>query len=237
MRRFIPLLLPTMVSLHALRASAQASCAATAILPRPNARVTFDLGNGATAVFAARTFTLGVEGSAPTHDSLAPTPTVLRNTEVRLVKNAGPFTGEFVRRSAAGEISQQVLIEVLDSAGTSTLTVRLTNAAISADRVTLSNARAGLDQQRIAQQEALSQLTADYQDAQRELTTTEQLGKTRVSTPLEVARARDRAAELGRRLELAKQRQALLLRDLDAQGFVDEELTLHFSQIDITSRG
>lgn len=234
MRRFIPLFVFAITFLLPLRATAQSSCAAAAG-SRPNARVTFDLGNGTTAVFPVRSFTLGVEGPPTAHDSLASAPS--GSTSVQLVKNAGQYTSEFVRRSAAGEVSPQVLVEVLDSAGTPTLTLRLTNAIISADRVTLSNARAGLDQQRIAQQEALSQLTADYQDAQRELSTTEQLGKTRVSTPLELARARDRAAELGRRLELAKQRQSLLLRQLDEQGFVDEELTLHFSQIDINNRG
>jgi len=95
---------------------------------------------------------------------------------------------------------------------------------------TLKNA---LEQQRIAQEAALTQLTTDYQEAQRQLAVAEQLGKSRVTTPQDLSRAREHANDVQRRLQLARQSQAMLENQLAEQGPMDEELTLHFARIAI----
>jgi len=105
------------------------------------------------------------------------------------------------------------------------------------DHLSLSATRASLEQQRISQQEALSALTADQQEAQRQLATLEELGKTRVATRMDVARARDHASDLQRRIDLLKQRQALLASQIANQtgGPLDETIVLHFARLQIES--
>ena len=221
----------TILSIHELPGQMQCASAGA---PMTHARVTIDLGNGAKAVFAVRVFDLGAHPGEVSVDSLKHAS--VSPVAVHFVKNADSSTSELVRRSASGDVLPEALVEVLDSSGVASMTVRLADVRISSDRLTLSNARATLAEQRIAEQEAISQTTADYQDAQRELATAEQLGKTRVTTPLELARARDRAAQLGRRLDFAKQRQAMVQREFDAQGFIDEELTLQVGRFEIANR-
>jgi multidrug resistance efflux pump len=79
-------------------------------------------------------------------------------------------------------------------------------------------------------------LNADYQDAQRQLATLEELGKTRVATRQDVARARDRASDLERRIDLLKQRQALLASQIAGQGPLEESLLLRFASLEIVTK-
>jgi len=189
----------------------------------PVVRVTLQLDSASTARFNAHGFDLRVAQNAPT------------SAEIELVKVAGPSTGDLVRMSAAAIRAPSATIEVLDSLGRPAVTLRLTDIAVVSDHLSLSAARANLEQQRISQQEALSALTTDQQEAQRQLTTLEELGKTRVATRMEVARARDRASDLQRRIDLIKQRQALLANQFGGQGPLDETILLHFGQLQIES--
>ncbi|HEX7020803.1 MAG TPA: hypothetical protein VF159_12365 [Gemmatimonadaceae bacterium] len=194
--------------------------------PNLGAHVTVDLGNGSQAEFDARSFDLGISRAA-TKDEGPATPAL------HLVKRAGPFTGTFVQTSASGQHLPTLWVSVPDTAGGPAMTITLSDVVIDTDRLVLSGARAGLEQQRISQQAALTQLTADYQEAQRQLSIAEQLGKSRVTTPQDLSRAREHASELQQRLELARRSQALLETQLAAQGPMDEELTLHFARIAI----
>lgn len=157
-------------------------------------------------------------------------------SEAHLVKQAGAYTRDLVRLSATGMHAPSVTIEVLDSLGAPAATIRLADATIVSDHLSLSAARADLEQQRISQQEALSALTADYQDAQRELAMLEELGKTRVATRQDLARARDRATDLQRRIDLLKQRQALLAAQTAGQGPLEETLVLRFATFEIVTK-
>jgi hypothetical protein len=150
-----------------------------------------------------------------------------------LTKQAGAYTGELVRLGARGPRIPSVEIEVLDSLGATSTTVRLRDVAVISDRVTLASSRTALEQQRIAQQEALSALTADQQEAQRQLATTEELGKSRVGTRLDLARARDRVADLQRRIGLLERRQALVTAQLANQGPLEERIVLRFGWLEI----
>src|SRR5690348_3242115 len=112
--------------------------------PRVSARVTMQLDTPTTAVFDARAFDLTVSpGRARC------------GAEIRLVRNAGPRTGDLVQWSASAARVPVVVIEVLDSAGTRS-TFRLSDVSSVSDHVSLSTTRASLEEQRIAQQEALS---------------------------------------------------------------------------------
>ena len=185
------------------------------------ARVSLRLDSATTLSFLARDFEL----RAGPPDEL-----------VELTKSTDAATPALVHVAEARALLPEVVVEVFDSAAAAVMTLRLTGVTIAADRVRPSTARAVLEQQRIAQQEAASSLTSDYQEAERQLTMAEELGKTRITTRQELARARDRASDLKQRLDLLRQRQATVTRQLQTMGSVDETLTLHFQHMDIESR-
>jgi hypothetical protein len=187
----------------------------------PTVRVTIQTDSTTPAKFLARGFDLRVESGAPA------------TTEVELVKRAGPFTGVLVALSASGTVAPAGIIEVLDTLGRPTITFRLTDVSIVSDHLSLSAARATAEQSRISQSEALSSLTADFQEASRQLAMAEALDKTHVNTKLELARARDHVADLQRRIDLLGQRRALLASQAAEQGPLDETIVLRFRQLDI----
>ena len=192
----------------------------------PVVRVTLQLDSGTTARFDARAFELRVSSPA--------TGGTGSGAEIQLVKPAGPHTGDLVRLSASGARSPMAQIEILDSLGVATTTWQLRDVVIASDHVTLAS-RVGLEQQRLAQQEALSTLTAEHQEAQRQLATVEELGKSRVGTRLELARARDRSADLQRRIALLERRLALVNGQLASQGMLEETVVLRFGRLEIDS--
>lgn len=202
-------------------------------------RVSLRLDTARVARFNVRAFDLGVAQSAAAarsasagdaHD--APKPS---SAQIQLVKQAGAFTGELIRLSASGQHIDSGTIEVVDSVGAPTLTIRLTDIAIISDHLASSTARESLEQQRISLDEALAQLTSDYDGAARDLATAEELGKSRVTTKVELTRARAHVAELKQRIDFSKQRRALLARQLAAQGALEETLVLRFGAIAIDS--
>lgn len=194
-------------------------------LASPFVRVTLQLDSGSTARFDARGFELRVAPSTPGSPS----------AEIQLVKQAGAHTGDLVRLSATGTRAPAAEIEILDSLGTAATTVRLRDVAVVSDQVVLSTSRVALEQQRLAQQEALSTLTAEQQEAQRQLATVEELGKSRVGTRLDLARARDRSEDLQRRITLLERRMALVTGQLASQGMLEETVVLHFDRLEIVS--
>lgn len=196
-------------------------------LVSPIVRVTLQLDSGTTARFDARAFELRV--------SAAGRGAAGSGAEIQLVKPAGPHTGDLVRLSASGARSPMAQIEILDSLGVATTTWQLRDVTIASDQVTLASSRVGLEQQRLSQQEALSTLTAEHQEAQRQLATVEELGKSRVGTRLDLARARDRSADLERRIALLERRIALVNGQLASQGVLEETIVLHFGRLEIES--
>jgi len=194
-------------------------------LASPFVRVTLQLDSGSTARFDARGFELRVAPSTPGSPS----------AEIQLVKQAGAHTGDLVRLSGTGARAPAAEIEILDSLGTATTTVRLRDVAVVSDQVVLSTSRVALEQQRLAQQEALSTLTAEHQEAQRQLATVEELGKSRVGTRLELARARDRSKDLQNRITLLERRVALVTGQLANQGMLEETVVLHFGRLELVS--
>jgi len=157
------------------------------------------------------------------------------NAEMQLVKQAGVNTGTLLAMAGRKVRAPSAVVEVLDSAGAPAMTFRLTDVSVVSQRLTLANNRASLEQQSISQQEALSSLNADYQEAARQLATTEELNRSHVGTRLELARARDRVSDLQRRVDLLKQRQAQVSRQLAGSG-LEETLVLRFGQLEVESK-
>ena len=62
------------------------------------------------------------------------------------------------------------------------------------------------------------------------------MGKTRANTRMDLARARDRASDLKQRLELLRLRLALLTRQLEAVGPMEETVVLRFQHMDVSGR-
>lgn len=199
--------------------SAQSTQATRAAM-MPTAHVTLRIDSTHIAQFNATGFELQVADDA----------------QVALTRGVDAATPQLVSLAALRTVVPNVVVEVTDSLAAPVMTLRLSGVTIASERVALSTARTQLEQQRIAQQEALSSLTSDYQEAERQLATAEELGKTRVNTRQELARARDRAQDLKQRLELLRQRQALVNRQLESVGALDESLVLRFQHMEIESR-
>lgn len=192
----------------------------------PIVRVSLHIDSASTAQFDARDFDLSAAQATPSGST----------AEVRLVKRPGPHTGVLLGLSVNGTHIPNAVIDVLDSLGIPAVTFRLSDVTVMSDHLSLSSGRANLEQQRISQQEALSALTADYHEAERQLATAEELNKTRSTTRVDLARARDHASDLQRRIDLLKQRQALLGRQVNEQGPLDETVILRFGAFEIDSR-
>ncbi len=194
----------------------------------PPARITLQIDSTTAARFDLRSFDLGVTQNSPPHGQIAQS-----SAEIQIVKQAGPFTGDLVRLSASGQHALAGTIEVLDSAGAPSMTIQLSDVSVISDHLTSSNARASLEQQRISLQESLAQLDADYQQAQRDLATAEELGKSKVMTKQDVLRAREHAGELQQRINLARERQNILAGQIAGQSSLEENVVLHFGRIEI----
>ncbi len=186
----------------------------------PTVRVSLRIDSTRTAQFSATGFELRVADDA----------------QVALTRAVDAATPQLVSLAASRTVVPSVVVEVSDSLAAPVMILRLSGVTIASQRVALSNARTQLEQQRIAQQEALSSLTSDSQEAERQLATAEELGKTRVNTRQELARARDRAQDLKQRLELLRQRLALVNHQLESAGALDESIVLRFQHMEVESR-
>lgn len=197
------------------------SAASVATAQTASANVTLKIDSVRTLGFSARGFDLRVQDA---------------ETRVELTRSTDSVTRELVRIAAARAVLPEVVIEVCDSTEATFMRLRLTGVTIESEHVALSTSRSLLEQQRLAQQEALSSLMSDYREAERELAVAEELGKTRITTRQDLARARDRVSDLKQRRDLLRQRQGIVDRQLEKMGPVDEMLTLRVRQVDIESR-
>jgi len=188
------------------------------------ARVALELGGGDTASFDARSLTLGLTSAAMAGAS-----------ELRLAKAVGPYSGELARRSGSGERLPAATIDLVDAAGAPTMQLHLLDVVVSSYRLALAAPSGALEQQELAQQEALAGLAAQVQDARRQLAAAEELDKRKLVAQQELSRVRERAAELQQRYELAERRQALLARLREAQEPLTEEVTLRFRRLEVNA--
>ncbi len=152
---------------------------------------------------------------------------------MQLVKQAGLYTGTLLALSARRTHAIGATIEVLDSLGAAAMTFRLIDVTVVSQHLALAGHRLTLQQQGISQQESLSSLSTDYQEALRQLATAEELGKNHVGTRLDLAR--DRASDLQRRMDLLRVRLGQTVRQLGGTG-VEETIVLHSAQLEVETR-
>lgn len=195
-------------------------------------RVTLGVGDGDSAAtpFEAQAFELNVRASS----SGAP-----GTGEATFVKAPGLYTGELARRGANGDRLPFVTIEVLDDTGAVTMTFRLTDVQVRAQRIALGGDGAGLVHQRLGIEETLAQLRSDLESAQRAYKVSETLSRRHLSSDQELADARARVEVLQKRLDVEQRRHDIVERQIAEQSPVQEQVTLAFSrlQVDSPARG
>lgn len=223
-----------------------------ATAPRdPIARVTFDFGptsGTAPTTLVVRGLELGFTNTGTVAVTQQGSPSgsggsssqrasAVGTAQARFTKDIGPLTTELAHYGATGARVPNVTVEVLDTLGVTVMRVALSDVIVSSDRIVLSPRDAGLDQQRLALSDAISQLSADLAEAQRQLNLTDVLDKRRLSSTQEVARARERVELLQARLDNQRARMAMLDRQIGAQAPVHEEVLLSFGRFDVTVPG
>ena len=190
-----------------------------------SARVTIDFGAGSGAATPVKARAVDVSFASGTQT--AP------GSKVRFTKDPDALTAELSRHGASGAPLPSVTLEVMDAEGKPMLTLRLADAVVASDRLTLDNDGVSLEQQRLNLEEAVAQLTADLQEAQRQYTLNDALEKKRAMSSLETARAKERVELLQTKLGVQRRRLAILQRQFGSQSPVDEEVTLVFSKFEI----
>jgi len=187
------------------------------------ARVTFDFGGGASAPVVARAVEVSFAAGTP----------AAAGSRVRFNKEPDALTAELTRHGASGAPLTAVTLEVLDGEGKPMLTLRLGDAVVASDRLTLDSGGAALEQQRLNLEEAVAQLGADLQEAQRQYTLNEALEKKKATSSLETARAKERVELLQKRLAVQRRRLSILQGQIGSQSPVNEEVTLSFSKFEV----
>ena len=114
--------------------------------------------------------------------------------------------------------------------------VHLYDVQVVSTRLLLSDERSALLQQRLTLVESIAQITADMQEADRQLSATESLAKQRLSPSLELARARSRAAVLAQRLDVQQRRLALVERDFARWIPTQEEVVLDAARAELDAQ-
>jgi hypothetical protein len=104
---------------------------------------------------------------------------------------------------------------------------------VSSDRVVVAQADRALEQQRLDLTDAIAQVSADLQEAERQLNLTDVLDKRRLSSSQEVARARERVDVLQTRLDGQRRRLAMLEERIHEQSPVHEEVLLSFARFEV----
>jgi hypothetical protein len=215
-------------ALAAQRAAAQVPSDTTAP-PETVTRISFDFGAGAVAPFVARDFQVEF-APAP---SAAPSGGSVR---VRFSKAPDTITPELAHRGASAERVPNVVVEVL-AGDKPVMTLRLTEVLVASDRMVVDNGARVLEEQRLSMEDGIAQLSADLQDAKRQLALTDALDKKKLSSTLELARARDRAQMLETRLDVQRRRLALLDRRIASESSVNEEVALVVPRFELESQG
>lgn len=203
------------------------------------ARVSFDFGTGAVDTVRVRALELEFSNTAAvaiasgSGSSAGRTPSPTGSAHARFVKDIGPLTAVLAQRGTTGERIPSVVLDVTDPAGRSLVRLRLGDVVVSTDRVVVAQADRALEQQRLDLTDAIAQVSADLQEAERQLNLTDVLDKRRLSSSQEVARARERVDVLQTRLDGQRRRLAMLEERIHEQSPVHEEVLLSFARFEV----
>lgn len=185
----------------------------------PRARIRFDFGAGATAVLDAHAMELGM--------NTAPNPwlrnQVIATTQLRFTRPPDSLSAALARRVGTGERIPRVDVAIPAGHAGAAMAVSLYDAQVTSSRVTSNGDDGALRLQHLALLDAVAQVGADAEEAQRQLTVTASLEKRHLASAVELARARVNTALLASRLTVQQQRLALVERQLaDWTPFVEE---------------
>lgn len=202
------------------------------------ARVAFDFGTGTADTVLVRALELEFSNTAavavtPAGASTGKAPAPIGSAHARFVKDIGSLTSVLAQHGTTGEHIPNVVMDVNDASGQPLVRVQLSDVVVSSDRVVVSDADRALEQQRLDLNDAIAQITADLQEAQRQLNLTDVLDKRRLSSSQEVARARERVEVLQTRLDGQQRRLAMLDRRIRENAPVREEVLLSFAHYEI----
>lgn len=200
------------------------------------ARVAFDFGSGSADTVLVRELELEFSNTAAvaaTATSGAKTPPTVGSAHAKFVKDIGSLTSTLAQHGTTGERIPGVVMDVNDATGRPLVRVRLSDVVVSSDRVVVAEADRALEQQRLDLDDAIAQISADLQEAQRQLNLTDVLDKRRLSSSQEVARARERVEVLQTRLDGQRRRLAMLDQRIRENAPVHEEVLLSFARYEV----
>ena len=200
------------------------------------ARVAFDFGSGSADTVLVRALELEFSNTAAvtaTANGGGKTLPAIGSAHARFVKDIGSLTSTLAQHGTTGERIPSVVMDVNDATGHALVRVRLTDVVVSSDRVVVAEADRALEQQRLDLNDAIAQISADLQEAQRQLNLTDVLDKRRLSSSQEVARAKERVEVLQTRLDGQRRRLAMLDQRIRENAPVHEEVLLSFARYEI----
>jgi hypothetical protein len=224
------MLLSSVLLIPLLFAPVDTTAVALDTLPAPEAIVDFGATMGPPV--AMRSFELSLtQGEATRARRKAPA-----TTRIRFVRAPDALSAPLARRVSTGERLPRVDAELPGGNGASPMLVHLYDVQVVSTRLLLSDERSALLQQRLTLVESIAQITADMQEADRQLSATESLAKQRLSPSLELARARSRAAVLAQRLDVQQRRLALVERDFARWIPTQEEVVLDAARAELDAQ-
>jgi HlyD family secretion protein len=189
-------------------------------------------GTAGVAVVALSGLALGrLEPAAPSVPrSTVWTDTVKRGDMVRQVRGPGTLVAQEIRWVSAetpGRIERK-LVEPGTRVDAGSVLVELTNPdvqrqSLEAQRqlgaavAELATLQANLEYQRLTQEATVATVTSEFNEAQRQIRTSEALAAQNMMAPQELEKARDRAGELRTRLDVERRRLAFMTQSMRSQ--------------------
>jgi multidrug resistance efflux pump len=202
-------------------------------------------GSGVLAIVVISVVISGLKPAAPSVERATLWVDSVRKGELlREVRAPGTLVPEHIRIIAAVTAGRVEALPIRPGVTVTptTLVVELSNTdvqlqALAADQATtaargqLASLRRQLQQVRLAQEGTIAQLRTQLEDANRQIKVTEALDKKGLASQSEIAAARDRVAELTKRMEIEQQQLAEMDKSAQEQLRLTEEQVMSLTNI------
>jgi hypothetical protein len=196
----------------------------------PATQVMIDFGGDPDRTVVVRAFEVGISSTPePRRKGAKSSP-----TRVRFAGAPDELSAELARRVSTGARFPKV--DALLPGGDTGMILHLYDVQVVSARLLLNDDNTALVQQRLALEESIAQLTADLQEAQRQLDAVEALAKRQLSPSLELARARATAEVIFKRLSVQRERLTLVERQLARWTPMQEEVQLEAARAELETR-
>lgn len=154
-------------------------------------------------------------------------------TQLRLVRTPDSLTAELARRLATGERMPRVEATLPGGRGGRTVLLRLLDVQVVSARFLAGGDASSMEQDLLTTRESVAQLSAEREEADRQLTAMESLERRKLSAPLDVQRARSGVEVLTVRLESQRARLAIAERRRAQWSPVEEEVVLSAARSEV----